>query len=331
MLSLNKKVTIIIPNLNGRRYLEFCLPTLLAQSYQDFEIILVDNASNDDSVSFVKEHFPQVQILAQSYNSGFAGANNIAIQITRSPYIVTLNNDTKVDSGWLFEMVKVADIHQDVGMIACKVLYMQSPHLVDSAGLEIDRAGMAWSRCNGLKDSQDEKEPYEVFCPPGTAALYKQEMLRQVGLFDEAYFAYCEDMDLGWRARLMGWKCLYVPTAVVYHLHSATSGQGTPFKRYLLTRNRIWTVLKNYPSPELWLNLPKLLLYDLAAALYRVKLEKSLSPLQGRVAALRRLRQVWKQRREIQQKQTASKASWQQLLIPPVNFMDSYREGRRKH
>jgi GT2 family glycosyltransferase len=323
--------TVIIPNLNGKEHLAYCLPALLRQTYQDFETVVVDNGSTDDSITFVSRNFPWVRIIANPQNVGFAEANNIAIRATCSPYIVTLNNDTRVEADWLAEMIRVAEAYDQVGMIACKVLSMSEPHLIDAAGLEIDGVGMPWNRYHGQIDQSTETEPYEVFCPTGAAALYKRKMLDQVGLFDEAYFAYCEDMDLGWRARLKGWRCLYVPKAVVYHLHSATSGQGSPFKRYLLTRNRIWTVLKNYPSPEIWLDLPKLLLYDLAAALYRVNVEKNLSPLQGRVAALRQLGRVLKQRREIQREQAVAKESWQQLLIPPVNFIRSYREGRRKH
>lgn len=325
------RVTVIIPNLNGKEHLAYCLPALLEQTYKDFETVVVDNGSTDDSISFISRNFPWVRIIANAYNLGFAAANNIAIRATCSPYIVTLNNDTQVKALWLAEMVNVAEADGQIGMVACKILSMDNPHLIDSAGLEIDGAGMPWNRYHGQVDQATEIEPYEVFCPTGAAALYKREMLDQIGLFDEAYFAYCEDMDLGWRARLRGWRCLYVPTAVVYHLQSATSGQGSPFKRYLLTRNRIWTLLKNYPSPELWLNLPKLLLYDLAAALYRVKIERNLSPLQGRMAALRQVRRVLRQRREIQRKQTAAKESWQQLLIPPVDFLGSYWEGRRKH
>lgn len=328
---MTSSVAIIIPNFNGKEHLVYCLPALLAQTYQDFEIVIVDNGSADDSILFVRQNFPRVQLIVNRYNLGYAEANNMAIRATCSPYVVTLNNDTRVESDWLAEMIKAVEAHRQVGMIACKILAMREPHLIDSAGLDIDRMGMAWNRYHGQIDHGAETEPYEVFCPTGAAALYKREMLEQVGLFDETFFAYCEDMDLGWRARLMGWPCLYVPAAKVYHLHSATSGQGSPFKRYLLTRNRIWTILKNYPAPELWLDLPQLLFYDLAATLYRISLEKNLSPLQGRLAALPQLGRVLKQRREIQRKRTASTESLRQLMLPPVNFIQSYREGKRQH
>ncbi len=313
------QVTIIIPNLNGRQHLAYCLPSLLEQRYRDYEIVLVDNGSTDGSIEFTQRSFPGVKIIASKRNLGFAGANNLAIRATTSPYIVTLNNDTRVDRNWLDEMVRVAERDQNIGMIACKILYMAEPHLIDSAGLEIDLVGMARNRYNGLANPA-ETEPYEVFCPAGAAALYKRAMLDEVGLFDEAFFAYCEDMDLGWRARLMGWKCVYVPTAVVYHYHSATSGQGSQFKRYLLTRNRIWTVVKNYPSPQLWLYLPQLIFYDLAAMIYRIWLEKNLSPVRGRLAALTQLRPMWQQRRVIQQRRSVSWSQLKTFMTAPLEL-----------
>jgi GT2 family glycosyltransferase len=328
--SANSQVTIIIPNLNGKKYLEFCLPSILNQTYQDFQVILVDNASTDGSVEFVKKDFPWVHLIVNDHNLGFAQANNIAIRAVSTPYVITLNNDTTVDKNWLAEIVRYADYDPGIGMIACKILYMQAPHLIDSAGLDIDQAGMAWNRYNGLEDP-DEIEPYEVFCPSGAAALYKREMLDEIGLFDEAFFAYCEDMDLGWRARLTGWNCMYVPTATVYHFHSATSGQGSKFKRYMLTRNRIWTVLKNYPAPALWLHLPKLLFYDGVAALYRIMIEKNLSPLRGRLGALVQLKTMWQQRQLIQQRRSISNQQLFNQMLPPVNFIQSFKVYARKH
>jgi hypothetical protein len=302
----SKNITIIIPNLNGRQHLEHCLPSILEQSYQDFEIILVDNGSTDGSVEFVTKKFPRVQILASSYNMGFAKANNVAIQAASAPCVVTLNNDTTVEPNWLSEMMDVVRREPDVGMIACKTLNMHNPHLIDSAGMDIDHVGMAWPRYYGQPDNKQETEPYEVFCPTGAAALYKRELLNQVGLFDEEFFAYCEDMDLGWRARLMGWRCLYVPTSIVYHYHSATSKQGSPFKRYLITRNRIWTVIKNYPADEIWFDLPKLIFYDLVAMVYRLLLERNLSPIWGRLASLSKLKVMLQHRRLIQGKRVLS-------------------------
>lgn len=204
-------------------------------------------------------------------------------------------------------------------MVAAKVLYMAPPSLIDSAGIEIDRAGFAWNRYNGQPEELDEREPYEVFGPSAAAALYRREMLDDVGLFDEGFFAYYEDVDLAWRARLRGWRCLYVPTARVYHVHSATSGHGSPFKQYYLTRNKLWTTLKNYPAPALWLRLPTILLYDLMADLYRLILERDASSIRGRLAALGGLPTVLHQRRIIQQQRRISRRALSEWMIPPLN------------
>jgi GT2 family glycosyltransferase len=255
------KVAVIVPNWNGQHHLEQCLSTLLGQTYPEFEIVVIDNGSTDGSVAMMRERFPQVRVITNAENVGFARANNQGILATDTPFVATLNNDTRSESTWLEEMIRAMEMSVEVGMVAAKVLYMDPPHLIDSAGIEVDRVGYAWNRHNGRPDSHQEREPYGVFGPSAAAALYRRHMLDDVGLFDESYFAYYEDTDLAWRAQLMGWRCLYAPAARVYHVHSATSRrQGSPFKRYFLVRNKTWTTFKNYPAPTVWLNLPVILL-----------------------------------------------------------------------
>lgn len=311
-----KKVTIVIPNWNGRQHLQRCLPAVLAQTFPHFEVVVVDNASIDGSVEWVQEHFPQITLIVNDSNLGFAAANNIAIRATSAPYIATLNNDTQVETTWLSELVNSILSESRVGMIASKILYMQPPHLVDSAGIEVSRAGLAQNRYNGMHENSVETEPYEVFGPSAAAALYRRAMLDEIGLFDESYFAYHEDTDLAWRARLMGWRCLYVPTARVYHAHSATSRQGSPFKRYLLARNGLWTIIKNYPSLGLWLYLPEIVFYNLLSIIYRVILERSWSPVRGSLAALRQMPKAFRQRRLIQNQRRVSSQDMRKLMSP---------------
>jgi GT2 family glycosyltransferase len=285
----------------------------------------VDNGSTDGSVMLVRERFPQVRLIVNADNLGFAQANNQAIRSTDTPYLATLNNDTRPEPTCLENMVRGMEVDAGVGMVAAKVLYMEPPHLVDSAGIELDRVGYAWNRYNGQPDDSEEREAYEVFGPSAAAALYRREMLDDVGLFDESYFAYYEDVDLAWRARLMVWRCIYVPEARVYHVHSATSRQGSPFKRYYLVRNKAVTTLKNYPAPALWLNLPAIVFYDLMADLYRLILERSASPVRGRLAALGRLPAVWRQRRMIQSRR---RVSWRVLsawMTSTPNLMHALR------
>lgn len=311
-----KKVTIVIPNWNGRPHLQRCLPAVLAQTYSHFEVVIVDNASTDGSVDLVRDQFSQVHLIVNESNLGFAEANNIAIRATSAPYIATLNNDTRIEATWLSELVNSMASDSGVGMAASKILYMQPPYLVDSAGIEVSRAGLAQNRYNGMHENSVEIEPYEVFGPSAAAALYRRAMLDEIGLFDESYFAYHEDTDLAWRARLMGWRCLYVPTARVYHAHSATSRQGSPFKRYLLARNGLWTIFKNYPSPGFWLYLPEIVFYNLLSIIYRVILERSWSPVSGSLAALGQMPKVFRQRRLIQNQRCVSSQYMRNLMSP---------------
>ena len=217
------RVAVIVVNKNGRHHLADCFQSLVAQTYSNFEIILVDNDSVDDSVPYVQANFPQVQIICLETNAGFAAGNNIGIQATEAPWIATLNNDTKVDSNWLTELALAAQSNERVGMCASKMLFYDRPHLINSTGICVDRAGIAWDRRGGEADDEREEAAVPVFGPSAGAALYRRSMLNEIGLFDEDYFAYLEDVDLAWRARLVGWRCLYAPTAVVYHRHSATS------------------------------------------------------------------------------------------------------------
>jgi GT2 family glycosyltransferase len=325
-LTMAEKVTIVIPSWNGRQHLRRCLPAVLAQTYSHFEVVVVDNASTDGSIDLVRDQFSQVHLIVNESNLGFAEANNIAIRATSAPFIATLNNDTQVEAGWLSELMRGIASDPKLGMAASKILYMKPPHLIDSSGIGISRAGLAWNRCNGAQDDPLEVEPYEVFGPSAAAALYRRAMLDEIGLFDEAYFAYYEDTDLAWRARLMGWRCLYVPTARVYHAHSATSRQGSHFKRYLLSRNELWTILKNYPSPDLWLRLPEILFFDLFSMAYRMILERSWSPVLGRLAALGRLRPMFHQRQVIQKQRRITSQEMTQSMEPsPRLFQVTWR------
>lgn len=283
MGSQQPAVAVIIVNWNGRPWLESCLPALQRQTYQDFEIVVVDNNSEDGSTRWLAEHWPDVRVLAQSQNTGFSLANNIGIRATGGKYVVTLNNDTRVEPTWLAELVGAA-AGAYVGMVAPCIIQWREPTLLDSAGIEVDRAGIAWQR-GWNRPVSALSVPGEVFGPSAAAALYRRTMLEQIGLFDEDFFAYYEDVDLAWRARQAGWRCHYAPEATVAHWHSATAATMGTRKLYLTSRNKIWTLLKNY-APSLS-SLPALLLYDLLATVFQVGRTRNWSALQGRLDALR--------------------------------------------
>ena len=316
---MSSKVSVVILNWNGRRYLEDCLTSLQAQTYTDFEVILVDNGSTDGSVEWVAERFPQVRVIRNETNVGFAAGNNQAIRASQAEFVVTLNNDTHVEPGWLAALVAAVEDDPTVGMCASKMLFADRPGVINSTGINLDPAGIAWDRRGGDLDDERESEPVEVFGPCAGAALYRRAMLDQIGLFDEDFFAYLEDVDLAWRARLAGWRCLYVPSARVYHVHSATGVEGSPFKSRLLGRNKVWTIAKNYPMGRLACYLPLILLYDLAAVLYALIVRRDISSLQGRLEGLRRLPDIWRKRRAVQALQRENRGPpWHRYLSPLV-------------
>lgn len=325
---MNARVSVIIPNWNGKLYLEGCLSSVMAQTYPDFEVVLVDNGSTDGSAEFVARRFPQVRIIRHDENLGFAAGNNTAIRATRSPYVATLNNDAQAKPTWLDALVEAMESDDQVGMCASKMLYAHRPEIIDSAGLSPDVAGIAWNRRWGEHDVDDDAGPTEVFGACAGAALYRRAMLHQIGLFDEDFFSYLEDADLAWRARLAGWKCLYVPSAMVYHVHSATGGVGSPFKNYLLGRNKIWTIVKNYPSPQLFCYLPLIVACDLAAVAYGLLVRGDISPLRGRLAALRALPAAWQKRRAIQSQRVVPFADLARHMRPLRSPLSVLRQAR---
>jgi GT2 family glycosyltransferase len=314
---LMPKVQVIIPNWNGLPFLKRCLDALVRQTYQDFSIVVVDNGSTDNSIVWLRENMPSVHVIVNPTNRGFAAAVNQGIRASSSEFIATLNNDTEPEPGWLEALVRAAESDNRVGMCASKMLFADQPHIINSAGISIDPVGIAWDYRGGEQDRPDqEKGPTEVFGPCAGAALYRRGMLEEIGLFDEDFFAYLEDVDLAWRARLAGWQAIYVPAARVYHFHSATLGEGSSFKSFLLGRNKVWLILKNYPMPWLAYYLPLILIYDLFAIFYAIVARGDFHALQGRVVALSKWSIIWQKRRQVQSLRRITPNEWQKLLAP---------------
>jgi GT2 family glycosyltransferase len=291
-------ISVVVVNYNGRHYLEGCLKTLAAQTCSHFEVLIVDNASTDDSADWVAAHFPDMPLLRAPRNIGFAAGNNLGIHAARGEFIATLNNDTEVEADYL-ERLSAPMREPRVGFCAPLMLEFLRRDRVDSAGIGIDRAGFAWNLQAGKRAGQATAER-RVFGACAGAALYRRTMLDEIGLFDEDYFGFYEDADLAWRARLAGWECELVPGARVYHVHGGSFRQGSSQKLYLLARNRWWTVVKDYPMPALALNLPLILAADLLALLSALARFRSLAPLRGRIDALRAIRRMLAKRRAVQ-------------------------------
>ncbi len=244
--------SVIIVNWNGRDYLEDSLRSVERQVFRDFEVLVVDNGSEDGSVRMIREQFPWVtEIIENRQNLGFGVANNQAIERARGRYVVLLNNDTEVEPGWLGALVTAAEADSSVGMCASKILNFDRRDEIDNTGHLIYPDGLNRGRGRLETDRGQYDEAREALFPSGCAALYRKDMLDEIGLFDDTFFAYGDDTDLGLRGRLAGWGCVFVPEARVYHRYSATTGQYSPQKAFLVERNRVWVAVKTLPLPML--------------------------------------------------------------------------------
>jgi len=246
---LQPLVSIIIVNWNGAQHLPVCLNALRRQTYRTFEVILVDNASRDNSLDLVTKNYPEVKVIALSHNRGFTGGNNAGLRAARGEIVALLNNDTEADEHWLAEVTAAFERHPEAGSVASKMKLFDRRDTFHTAGDFYRMDGLPGNRGVWEVDrGQYDREEY-VFSACGGSAAYRRSMLNQIGLLDEDYFFSCEDIDLAWRAQLAGWKCVYAPRALVYHKLKATGGGVTA--SYYDGRNFIWVIAKNYPA-SLW-------------------------------------------------------------------------------
>lgn len=284
-------ISVVIPTWKGRDWLPGCLASLRAQTLPPAEIIVVDNGSGDGSAAWLAAQ-PDLRVITNPANLGFAAAANQGFRAAGAPFIALLNDDTRADARWLAALVAPMLADERVGATASLLVFADQPTIVQSAGIAMDRAAIAWDRLGG-RSVGAAQQPGEIFGASGGAALYRRAMLDEIGLFDERFFAYLEDVDLAWRAHTAGWRCQYTPDALVYHVTSATSGEGSPFKKQLLGRNKVWLVAKNAPLSDL----PLILVYDLAAVLYAGLARGDWHHLAGRLRGLRGLAAMLPERR----------------------------------
>jgi GT2 family glycosyltransferase len=241
------RISVIVLSWNGRDLLRDCLRSLAAQTFRDFETLVVDNGSSDGTAEMVVAEFPEVRLLRQVENTGFCHGNNLAFAEAGGELLVLLNNDAEVASDFLAEIVDAADREPAIGMFATRIMMFDRRNVFDSTGLLVYPDGICRSRGWLETDVGQYDEAVEVLGPNGCAAVYRRSMLDDVGVFDERYFAYLEDLDLAFRGQLRGWRCRYLPRAVCYHKKSITSGYHSKFKAYLVERNRIWNSIKLFP------------------------------------------------------------------------------------
>ncbi len=250
----NPVVSVIIPNWNRRDLLRGTLRSLSAQTFPDAEVIVVDNGSTDGSAGMVLAEFPKTVLIRNAENLGYCKAINQGIRQARGRYVALLNNDAEADRRWLEELVAGAAQAPEVGMCASKILVFENREVIDKVGHLIYPDGQNRGRGCGERDRGQYDRPEEVLLPDGCAALYDRRVFETAGMFDEDFFAYADDAELGLRVRLAGWRCLYVPTALVYHHHSSTLGRFSPDRIVLVERNRLWLAAKLFPWRLLVLN-----------------------------------------------------------------------------
>lgn len=248
----DKKVTIIIPNFNGLKFMEPCFAALERQTSEDFEILVVDNGSGDGSVEWLKEHgIPSIYL---ETNTGFSGAVNVGIKAAVTPYVLLLNNDTEAEPEFVEELVKAIERSPEIFAVSSRMIQMYHKELMDDAGDMYTVLGWAYQRGVGQSAGRYNRER-EVFSACAGASIYRREMFGEIGYFDEMHFAYLEDIDVSYRAKIYGYHIRYCPTAIVYHVGSGTSGSKyNPFKVKLAARNNLYLNYKNMPVLQLLFN-----------------------------------------------------------------------------
>jgi hypothetical protein len=310
------QVSVIVLNWNGKHLLSECLTALAHQTFEDFEVLLVDNGSTDDSVAFAQKHFPNVRLCALKENLGFTGGNNFGFREARGRYIALLNNDTAVTPGWLEALVKALESHPEVGFCASKLVFYDDHNCIDTAGDYFSIAG-AGSKIGHLDraDKREYTEPSFVFGACAGAAIYRKNMLDEIGLLDDDFFLSFEDADLSFRAQLKGYRCLYVPEALVYHKVHATIQKNSPFYVYYGHRNLEFVYVKNMPSRLIAKYFFLHVLDDLISFVFFVGQGRALDYLRAKWHAFRALPKLLQKRRLIQSQRTVSVAYIDSLLM----------------
>ena len=307
-------VSIIIPNWNGAAHLPTCLSALMAQTYQPLEVLLVDNASTDDSLALVARDYPAVRLLPQTRNLGFTGACNAGLRAGRGEVLILLNNDTEAAPDWLAEVMAAFARYPQAGSVASKMLLFDRRDTLHAAGDLFRRDGTPGNRGVWQRDTGQHAEG-PVFSANGGSAAYRRALLDDVGLLDDGFYFSLEDVDIGWRAQLRGWPCIYAPRAVVYHKLSATGGGTT--HSYYNGRNFLYLLAKDVPG-DLWRRYwPRMLRAQLRItvdALRAWRGREARARLRGQLAGLLRFPRMLAQRRAIQSGRTAPLAALEALL-----------------
>ncbi len=320
------RVAVVIVNWNSGALLARTLESLRHQHRPADHIIVVDNASSDDSLERAAPHLDAVEVLRLTSNVGFASANNAAARSARAyDALALLNPDAEAEPGWLAALVEAADRYPDAASFASQIRFAAAPDVLDGAGDSYHASGRAWRNGYGVAASSWPVQDDEVFAACGAAALYRRAAFEEAGGFDERYFCYFEDVDLGFRLRLRGYGCMYVHRAVVRHVSAAVAGDKSDFAIYHGQRNAVWTFVKNMPRPLCWMYLPQHLALNAAALGYYTAKGKGKVVFKAKIDALRGLRPMLQARRDVQSDRTIDPRRLRQLFAH--GLLRPYAEG----
>lgn len=313
------RATVIIINWNGKHLLTDTLYALQLQTEPYFHTIIVDNGSCDGSVEFIRREFPGIEVIALGWNSGFAYANNVAIKRVQTPYTILLNNDAVPSNNWVGCLIKAIETHPSAGSAASKMLFFDNPDLIDRVGDAYTNAGVA--KLRGRKEpSNCYNEAEWIFGACAGAAIYRTSALKEVGGFDEDFFLINEDVDLSFRLQSKGYKCLYVPDAIVFHKASSSIVHDSPISVYYGHRNLEWVYIKNLPFIIIAKTLPLHLLYVVLAFLFFLVRGHGRTYLRSKKDALMAVSKILKKRKTIQSSRCVD-AKYLSSLMVSENFI----------
>ncbi len=301
-------VSIIIIVWNNKDHLAVCLGGLLRQIKSDIEIILIDNGSKDGLVLDELPPSPDVPVRIERFSSnlGFAVANNIGARLARSEWIILLNADAYPEPNWLENLLRAAEQNPEYNFFSSRQIQYHNPSLLDGAGDEYHTSGLAWRRFYNHPIADYGLSQEEVFGACAAAAMYRREDFLKAGGFDEDYFSYFEDVDLSFRLRLAGGRCLYVPDAVVHHVGSASTGRLSDFVVYHGHRNLVWTFIKDMPGILFWLFLPLHVAMNIFFLISFALRGKANAIFRAKRDAFQKIPVIWKKRKDIQSRRTIS-------------------------
>lgn len=314
----SSEISVIIPNWNGCRHLNTCFQSLRQQTWQNFETILVDNASDDESVGFTASHFPEVVVIELDENRGFTGACIAGYEVANGRLIVLLNNDTECDPGWLEAIVAAFESNPAAGIVASKIMLFDDHRRFHAAGDFYREDGIPGNRGVWQTDVGQYNRQEAVFGACGAAAAYRRTMIEEIGFLDDRFYFSCEDIDLAWRANLAGWDVVYAPDALVYHKLKASGGSGAT-SSYYDGRNFLYVLWKNYPTSLLrrnWQSIVKAQMSITAGALRAWRGEAARARLRGQIAGLAGIVSLLPARKVIQGKRTLDDDTLTSRLTP---------------